>query len=223
MRGVPERGRRFYLVKWRGFDGDPMEESTWETAEDLAETAAGAVDDFWAAHRELDRCRPREVPGEHRCPWCCEPKPKVRRQSPAEKAAGLLPAGPVLYGKGSIFDTAAGLKRHQARCAGKPRSRAGTRSEKAMARKTRESAAATIPPVKMEGDGVEEDDIDFVSTFKYLGFHFESAGLIHMSSRQHKKSCIHGGRNNHHTLPHMTEPNILTHSACHAKNTSLKD
>eukprot|EP01050_Picozoa_sp_SAG11_P049760 SAG11_NODE_27363_length_334_cov_1.435897_1_plen_67_part_10 len=40
VRGVPERGRRFYLVKWRGFDGDPMEESTWETAEDPAETAA---------------------------------------------------------------------------------------------------------------------------------------------------------------------------------------
>eukprot|EP01050_Picozoa_sp_SAG11_P011303 SAG11_NODE_1188_length_5587_cov_3.059402_1_plen_49_part_10 len=45
-----------------------------------------------------------------------------------------------------------------------------------MARKTRASAAATIPPVKMEGDGVEEEDIDFVSTFKYLGFHFESGG-----------------------------------------------
>ena len=134
------------------------------------------VDDFWAAHPELDRCRPREVLGEHRCPWCCEPKPKVRQQTPAEKAAGLLPAGPVLYGKGSIFDTAAGLKIHQARCAGKPRSRAGTRSEKAMARKTRAAAAAAIPPVKMEGDGVEEEDIDFVSTFKYLGFHFESGG-----------------------------------------------
>jgi ribonuclease HI len=28
----------------------------------------------------------------------------------------------------------------------------------------------------MEGDGVEEEDIDFVDTFKYLGFHFESGG-----------------------------------------------
>jgi hypothetical protein len=27
-----------------------MEESTWELAEELAEAAAGAVDDFWAAH-----------------------------------------------------------------------------------------------------------------------------------------------------------------------------
>jgi hypothetical protein len=61
VRGAPERGRRFYLVKWMGFDGDPMEESTWETAEDLAKTAAGVVDDFWAAHPELDRYRPREV------------------------------------------------------------------------------------------------------------------------------------------------------------------
>ena len=84
------------------------EESTWETVEDLAETAVGVVDDFWAAHPELDRCRPREVPGEHCCPWCCEPKPKVRQQTKLEKAARLLPAGPVLSGKGSIFGTAAG-------------------------------------------------------------------------------------------------------------------
>jgi hypothetical protein len=71
------------------------------------------VDDFWAAHPKLDRCRPRKVPGEHRCLWCCEPKPKVRQQTKAETAARLLPAGPVLYGKGSIFGSAAGLKRHQ--------------------------------------------------------------------------------------------------------------
>eukprot|EP01050_Picozoa_sp_SAG11_P018160 SAG11_NODE_2702_length_3076_cov_2.881088_2_plen_140_part_00 len=47
VRGEPERGCRFYLVKWEGYDGDPMEESTWEPAEALAEFAAGAVDDFW--------------------------------------------------------------------------------------------------------------------------------------------------------------------------------
>jgi hypothetical protein len=82
----------------------------------------------------------------------------------------------VLYGKGSIFGMAVGLKRHQARCAGKPRSRAGTHSEKATARKTRVAAAAAMPPVKMEGDGVEKEDIDFVDTLKYLGFHFESGG-----------------------------------------------
>jgi hypothetical protein len=35
VRGAPERGRRFHLVKWLGFDDDPMEESTWETVEDL--------------------------------------------------------------------------------------------------------------------------------------------------------------------------------------------
>ena len=33
----------------------------------------------WAAHPELDRNRSREVPGAHRCLWCCEPKPKVRQ------------------------------------------------------------------------------------------------------------------------------------------------
>eukprot|EP01052_Picozoa_sp_SAG31_P037990 SAG31_NODE_4994_length_2813_cov_1.546593_1_plen_134_part_00 len=81
-------GKRYYLVKWLGYDGDPMEESTWETAEDLAETAANALDDFWTAHPELDRGRPREVLGEFRCRWCCEPKPKVRPQTKAEKAAG---------------------------------------------------------------------------------------------------------------------------------------
>jgi hypothetical protein len=47
----------------------------------LAEAAVGAVDDFWAALRELDRSRPWEVPGEHRCLRGCEPKPKVRRQT----------------------------------------------------------------------------------------------------------------------------------------------
>jgi hypothetical protein len=64
VRGVPERGRRFYLVKWRGFDGDPMEESTWETAEDLAETAAGAVDDFSTCGR---RTRSWTGAGRGRC------------------------------------------------------------------------------------------------------------------------------------------------------------
>ena len=55
VRGVPERGRRFYLVKWWGFDGDPIQESIWEPAEELAEAAAGAIDDFWATHPKLDR------------------------------------------------------------------------------------------------------------------------------------------------------------------------
>eukprot|EP01050_Picozoa_sp_SAG11_P006448 SAG11_NODE_500_length_8926_cov_3.943129_2_plen_142_part_00 len=31
-------------------------------------------------------------------------------------------------------------------------------------------------PVKMQGDGNEEEDIGFVSTFKYLGFNFENGG-----------------------------------------------
>jgi hypothetical protein len=31
-----------------------------------------------------------------------------------------------------------------------------------------------MAPVKMEGDGVEEEHISFVDTFKYLDFHFES-------------------------------------------------
>ena len=45
-----------------------------------------------------------------------------------------------------------------------------------MARKKREAAAAAMTPMKMKGDGVEEEDIRFVDSFKYLGFHFESGG-----------------------------------------------
>jgi hypothetical protein len=45
-----------------------------------------------------------------------------------------------------------------------------------MARKTRAAAVVAMPLVKMEGDGVEEEDIHFVDCFEYLGFHFESGG-----------------------------------------------
>ena len=62
-------------------------------------------------------------------PGYCQPK--ERAQSAAEKAAGLLEAGAkVLYGKGSIYGSEAGTKRHMARCPCEPRSRAGTRSER---------------------------------------------------------------------------------------------
>jgi hypothetical protein len=46
VRSRPLVGERFYLVKWKGFDGDMMEESTWEPAASLAETALGTIDDF---------------------------------------------------------------------------------------------------------------------------------------------------------------------------------
>ena len=32
VRGEAARGRRFYLSKWEGFDGNRTEESTWEPA-----------------------------------------------------------------------------------------------------------------------------------------------------------------------------------------------
>ena len=180
VRGPPERGRRYFLVKWRGYDGDEMEESTWEPQESLADTwidGSLAVESFWDAHPELDRSKPQEVKGEHRCRWCCWPKPKVRPQSTAEKARGLLPPGQkVLYGKGSIFSSAAGLKRHMARCEGKPRSRAGTRSEKAMHRRQRIMTAEAEAPIIMKGDGIEEENIAFKFEFKYLGFWFQSDG-----------------------------------------------
>eukprot|EP01050_Picozoa_sp_SAG11_P048058 SAG11_NODE_25503_length_358_cov_0.594595_1_plen_63_part_01 len=63
----------------------------------------------------------------------------------------------MLYGKGSIFDSEAGLKRHMARCGCKPRSRAGTKSEKAMHRKQRVKAAEEEAPIKMEGDGTDPE------------------------------------------------------------------
>ena len=47
-----------------------------------------------------------------------------------------------------------------------------------MDRKKQAEEAARTPPVKMRGDGVEEEDIGFVSTFKYLGFHFSNGGDI---------------------------------------------
>jgi len=179
VRGEAARGRRFYLVKWEGFDGDRMEESTWEPAEGLAEFASKAVDDFWEEHPDLDRSERHEVPGEWRCtyPGCCQPKPKERAQSAAEKTAGLLvPGAKVLYGKGSIYGSEAGLKRHMARCPCEPRSRAGTRSEKAMHRRQRVAAAEAEVPIKMKGDGSEPEDISFVFDFKYLGFWFQSDG-----------------------------------------------
>ena len=40
----------------------------------------------------------------------------------------------------------------------------------------RAEEAARTPPVKMRGDGTEEEDISFVSSFKYLGFHFGNGG-----------------------------------------------
>ena len=115
--GPAERGRRYYLVKWAGYDDDPLEESTWEPAESLVDTAAGAIDDFWDAHPDLDRSEEQEEDGEHRCRWCCWAKPKVRAPTTAEKAAGRYAAGEkVYYGKGSVFETEVGLRRHMARC-----------------------------------------------------------------------------------------------------------
>ena len=96
---------------------------------------------------------------------------RLRTLSPAEKAAGLLePGGKVLYGKGSIYGSEEGLKRHMARCPCEPRSRAGTRSEKAMHRRQRVAAAEAEAPINMKGDGSEPEDISFVFDFKYLGW-----------------------------------------------------
>eukprot|EP01050_Picozoa_sp_SAG11_P008468 SAG11_NODE_749_length_7363_cov_12.270099_3_plen_106_part_00 len=43
VRGPAEIGRRLYLVRWLGYDGDEDEESTWEPAEEVAENAAEAI------------------------------------------------------------------------------------------------------------------------------------------------------------------------------------
>lgn len=73
------------------------------------------------------------------------------------------------YGKGLIFETAAGLRRHQARCVGcRSRSRTGTRSVKAMERVKQRKSAAKEQPIMVEGNGTEEEEISFVAEFKYL-------------------------------------------------------
>ena len=84
--------------------------------------------------------------------------------------------GSLLLVCGNIYGSEAGLKRHMARCPCEPRSRAGTRSEKAMHRRQRVAAAEAEAPIKMKGDGSEPEDIGFVFDFKYLGFWFQNDG-----------------------------------------------
>ena len=70
------------------------------------------IDDFWLAHPELDRDGPCEIIGEHRCTDCCNPKPRVRSATKAERERDGLPRGAkIYYRKGSISATARGLKR----------------------------------------------------------------------------------------------------------------
>ena len=69
-----------------------------------------------------------------------------------------------MFGKGSIFDSERGLKRHQQRCVGcVTRSRVGTRSERAMEKVKQKQKAAEEEPVIMEGDGKEEEKISYVA------------------------------------------------------------
>ena len=173
VRGKPGCNR-FYLVKWPGYDGDPMEESTWETEATVrADGIMSAVDDFWDSRPDLDKSSCCEIDGEHRCTRCCNPKPTKRKSTPLELLQD--PSREIRYvGKGSIFETERGLKRHQARCGNKKRSRTGTRTLRAAVRAKKEEAAESRTPIQA-GPG-SEAAAEFVFDFKYLGFWFAGDG-----------------------------------------------
>ena len=91
---------------------------TQVVAGDIIDDAAGAIEEYWAEHTEFNRAETQERAGEHRCKECCHPTWKTKYVNDKK----------VLYGKGSIFETAKGLQRHQARCVGCiSRSRKGTK------------------------------------------------------------------------------------------------
>ena len=85
----------------------------------------------------------------------------------------------IAYGKGSVFETARGLKRHQASCRpARDRSRKGTKTLRASERRKRVALAEAQQPLRMStgGDGTEPEEIGFVFDFKYLGHWFQSDG-----------------------------------------------
>eukprot|EP01050_Picozoa_sp_SAG11_P030304 SAG11_NODE_8907_length_964_cov_1.041618_2_plen_136_part_01 len=106
VRGGGGTCTRYYLVEWSGYDAEL--ESTWEGEADIINDAAGVIEDFWTEHQDLRRAEAQERDGEHRCTECCHPTWKSK----------YVQGVKTLYGKGSIFETIEGLRRHQARCVG---------------------------------------------------------------------------------------------------------
>ena len=130
-------GHRFYKVKWRGYSGD---ESTWEPWRHLI-NADNAVSKFWAGSA-LNKESCIKVDGESRCKWCCKEY-----------------TGP--YAERS-------LKCHYTRgCDCEPKSRVGTRAEKAAKRQMKKSAQQQRGAVLLQGVQLQN-----VYEFKYLGYWF---------------------------------------------------
>jgi hypothetical protein len=64
VRGSPDR--RFYCVKWKGWD---VADATWMHSRRL-EQAQGLVDEYWGSGVAPDPAAVITVPGELRCPDC---------------------------------------------------------------------------------------------------------------------------------------------------------
>jgi hypothetical protein len=128
---------RYYKVLWKGY---AESDEYWEPWRHLLNSAA-ATDKFWA-QSELNEESCIEVEGESRCKWCCR-----------------------LY----TGDYAArSLKSHYTRvCDHEPKSRAGTRAERAVMRQKRKAAQDTLDKVVLQGKGLRN-----VYEFKYLGHWF---------------------------------------------------
>ena len=146
-RGAPEH--RFYLVRWLGWEGrvgDPAWADKWRPWRDML-NASGAVDEFWSTSG-LNRESAIEKAGEIRCSWC-----------------------------NKIYKRAQDLKSHHTRkadkggCKFKPKSRKGSRAEKA-AIKCKRSKAQSEKVTVWLGDC----KLSNVYAFKYLGFMFQADG-----------------------------------------------
>jgi hypothetical protein len=141
-RGFPEF--RYYLVKWAGWSS---EHSTWEPWRHV-EGAEGAVEAFFE-QSGLDRNSVIQVVGEHRCEFCNQLFTSMR-------AAATLKAH---------------LTRKKGGCEFKPRSRVGSRAERAVVQWKVERAQGKEERVHLGGCELKN-----VYKFKYLGQFFTADG-----------------------------------------------
>jgi hypothetical protein len=144
-RGPPEY--RYYQVLWAGYTKAECEEMPWEPARHLLDCAA--LDEYWANAEAQNTDHLPEQAGEHRCKWCCK-----------------------------FYKTHAALKGHWTRkiggCDSKPRSKAGTRAEKAVNK-------AKMVKIHKAADKVLLNGKELKNSFNfryhwYLGFVFQADG-----------------------------------------------